>query len=297
MPCRSHRLAALGFALLLSGCTTIRPVPFTEPPQPPQPVFSHELLGQVLHRFVDTEGRVDYLALRDSVKDLEHYYLLLATYSPDSHPPLFPTSDHRLAYWINAYNAATLKAVLHHYPIASVMDVETPAPLFFLPQGSGFFALQRLIFGATAISLYDVENDIVRPRFAEPRVHFALNCASAGCPRLPNRAFSAANLDTELERETRNFLSEGRNFHIDHAEKTISLSSIFQWYEEDFLNWYREEFAGQQATLLKYVALYLPPRRAAELRRSEATYRLQFTPYDWRLNDQHPLPVPPADAR
>ena len=292
----SDRLSTFFLLLSLAGCTTIRPLPFSESPPTPDPIFSHELFDRVLQRAVDADGRVHYAALRDSSADLERYYHLLAAYSPDTHAGLFPTTEHRLAYWINAYNAAALKAVLRHYPIASVMDVKTPALLFFLPDGSGFFALQRLLFGGAAISLYDLENDVVRPRFSEPRIHFVLNCASVGCPRLPQRAFSAANLEAELERETRKFLGEVRNFCLDHAEKTISLSSIFKWYEEDYLNWYREKFPAEEATLLKYVQHYLPPARAAELRSSKATYHVQFTPYDWRLNDQSP-PAPRRDAR
>ena len=279
--------ASLCILIGLAACTTIRPKELAEQPQLTAPVFTHELLDRVLQRFVDARGRVDYTGLQNRTGDLERYYQLLSTYSPDSHPELFPTQQSRLAYWINAYNAAVLKAVLSHYPISSVADVKAPALFFFLPAQSGFFVFQRLVFGAESMSLYSLENDIVRSRFAEPRIHFALNCASRGCPRLPASTFKTEHLDEELDRETRNFVAEERNFRLDHAQKTIFLSSIFQWYESDFLDWYKDRFPDRRATLLDYVSLYLPDERAAQLDRAAASYQVEFIPYDWTLNDQH----------
>ncbi len=278
-------LLALATLLFLVGCTTIRPVLL--PPQSLSTVqtFSHADLDRVLYRLVDDQGRVDYAGLMTDPHDLERYYLLLATYSPDSHPHLFRTEQSKLAYWINAYNAATIKTVLTHYPISSVADVERPLPFFFLPRISGFFFFQRVTFGGETTNLYYLLEGVIRKRFAEPRVHFALNCAARSCPRLPRRAFTAERLDEELDHETRKFLAEERNLKIDHSEKTVFLSSIFDWYEKDYLQWYRRQFPDQKATLFRYVALYVSPERAEELGRA-ASYEVRFVPYDWRLNDQ-----------
>lgn len=271
--------------LLLIGCTAIRPVP-ARPGQLPVPqTFSHADFERVLQRFVDTHGRVDYAALKRDADDLERYYSLLSIYSPDSHPHLFPTQAHRLAYWLNAYNAAAIKTVLTHYPIASIEEIKQPWPFFFLSTKSGFFVFQRLTFGARTTNLYVLENRVIRKRFAEPRIHFALNCAARGCPRLPQRAFVAEYLEAQIEHETRMFLAETRNFTIHHHTKTIWLSSIFDWFEKDFLTWYADKFPNQEATLLHYIALYLPAESAAELQQA-ATYTLRFLPYDWGLNDQ-----------
>jgi hypothetical protein len=249
--------------------------------------FSHADFDQVLHGFVDNQGRVDYATLKNKAHNLEQYYGLLSSCSPDSHPALFPTEPSRLAYWINAYNAAVIKTVLTYYPIASVGDIKPPFPLFFLPSKSGFFVFQRVSFGGKTTSLYFLEHRVIRKRFADPRVHFALNCASRGCPRLPMWAFTAEHLDEQLDHETKKFLTEERNLKIDHAEKTVFLSSIFAWYKKDFLNWYQSRFPNEEATLLDYVILYLPADRAEGLRKIVTSYQLRFIPYDWRLNNQN----------
>jgi len=247
--------------------------------------FSHDDFTRVLYQFVNDQGRVDYTALKNDARDLERYYLLLSTYSPDSHPDLFPTEQSKLAYWLNAYNAAVIKTVLTYYPISGVGDIRPPLLFFFLPQKSGFFLFQRVTFGGETTSLYFLEHRVIRKRFADPRIHFALNCASGGCPRLPRQAFTAEHVDEQLDHEARKFLAEERNLVINHEKKTVSLSSIFEWYESDFLTWLQHKFSGRKATLLDYVALYVSAEKAGELQRA-ASYAVRFIPYDWRLNDQ-----------
>jgi Protein of unknown function, DUF547 len=272
--------------LVLVGCTAIKPlaVPERTLVGTPHP-FSHADFDRVLHRFVTDQGQVDYTALKNDARDLERYYLLLSIYSPDSHPALFLTENSKLAYWLNAYNAAVIKTVLTHYPIFSVGDLKPPFPFFFLPSKSGFFLFQRVTFGGKTTNLYFLEHRVIRKRFTDPRVHFVLNCASGGCPRLPRQAFTAEHLDEQLDHETRRFLAEERNFVIDHEEKVVSLSSIFAWYESDFLTWLQRKFPGRSATLLDYVAPYVSVEKAEELQRA-ASYDVRFIPYDWRLNDQ-----------
>ena len=122
----------------------------------------------------------------------------------------------------------------------------------------------------------------------DPTTHFAINCASLGCPRLPDRAFTPGGLQQELERETRRFLNEDRNLRVNDREKAIHLSSILQWYEEDFLGWYRDthpEIADPD--LLDYVRPYLVEEKRDAVARAEAAgYEVRFVAYDWRLNDQ-----------
>ncbi len=270
---------------IMAGCATIQPAPEALLPVAPPATFSHNFFDKVLQRFVDENGRVDYAALAGDATDLERYYRLLATFSPDSHPQMFPTSADQLAYWINAYNAATIKTVLNHYPIASVADVRPPLISLILPDKSGFFLLQRQILGGRKISLYGLENGIVRKRYRDPRYHFALNCASISCPRLPAEAFVARNLEMQLERETRRFLSEKRNLAIDHPNRRIYLSAIFDWYEADFVRWTEIRHPGTKGSLLAYIRPYLSPDRQAELDAAGGRYQIHFLPYDWGLND------------
>ena len=262
---------------------TIEPAHDTQPTPPPD-FFSHGLLDHVLREYVDASGRVDYQGLQSDPGTLEAYYRLVATYSPDSHPQLFPTGNDRLAYWINAYNAATLTAVLSEYPISSVGDVKAPRVLFFLSSKSGFFYFRKLLFGGESYNLYNLEKDVIRG-FGEPRIHFAINCASNGCPRLPRYAFDGNNLDRQLDAETRRFVNEPRNLRFDHDEQVIHVSSILTWYEEDYLEWYRERYPEGDANLVNYLRLYLAEDRLAELDRA-AGYEVRGMPYDWGLNDQ-----------
>jgi hypothetical protein len=173
---------------------------------------------------------------------------------------LFPRDDDRLAFWINAYNAATLDQVLRRWPIRSVHDHKL-----------SFFVVTRYRVDGRPLSLYAIENDIVRRQFADPRVHFALNCASIGCPRLPAEPFDGATLQAQLERETTRFLNEPRNVAVENG--SLVLSEIFSWYADDFppdaVAWVRARRPDLD-----------PPEGA------KATYR----PYDWALNDQQTRP-------
>jgi hypothetical protein len=276
-------LLLLGFFVF--GCTTIQPVIKDKLPIDPN-IFPNDRFDRVLQQYVNERGLVDYSALREDSEDLERYYYLITTYSPDSHPDLFPSEKHKLAYWINAYNAGAIKTVMTYYPISSVLDVKQPGIFFFLSDKSGFFFFQRLTFGGKSTSLYYLENQVIRKRFNDPRIHFAINCASLGCPRLPRRSFSGESLDQQLDNETRFFLTEERNFKIDHDEKVIYLSSIFKWYEKDFTSWYATKFPGRESSLLSYIDLYLAPEKAEELKAIGISYSLRFVSYDWRLNDQ-----------
>jgi len=277
-------LHVLAFTLLLAlaGCTTIQPVPVAD--LSPTPIFGHDDFDRVLQRFVNDAGRVDYAGLQRDPADLDRYYARVATYSPDSHPDLFPTAASRLAYWINAYNAVAIKTVLAAYPINGVGDVRAPFPFNLFMKRGGFFFFRRAAYGGKTTSLYYLEHYVIRKRFREPRVHFALNCASRGCPRLPTMAFTGERLDEQLEREARRFFSEQRNLRIDHAARTVYLSSILKWYKAEFLGWYAKRFPDAAATLLNYVAHYAPERQA-DLERA-AAYAIEFVPYDWRLNDR-----------
>jgi hypothetical protein len=265
-----------------AACATVRPQPFSGGLLTVYGPFSHAELGPVLRRFVDDHGQVDYAALRAAPAALNRYYYQVGRYSPDNHPELFPTQADRLAYWINAYNAAVLAAVLAHESIDSVLDVGPPFPLSFLPRESGFFVFERVVLGGRTTSLRSLEKRVWR-RFEDPRVHFALSCASRSSPPLARRPFSARELDEQLDGATRAFVAEPRNVRIDHAERVVHLSSIFDWYRRDFLDWYAERYPGPEPSLVRYVELYAADAQVEALRRA-ATYAIRFVPYDWDLN-------------
>lgn len=227
-------------------------------------VFDHAQLDAVLARFVDEQGMVDYRALAADRGGLDEYVGQLAGASPRSAPELFPTEADRTAYWINAYNALILRAIIDHYPVGSVKDVMAAHGIF-----------SRLYFpvGGHKLTLDDIEKGILLKEVHDPRVHFALTCASMSCPRLDRRAFHAADLSERLDHEGRDLLRSPDGIEIDGARGVVRLSSYFEWYRSDF---------GDDP--LAFVRPYLDDAQRAALDRLEAP-AIEYLPYDWRLND------------
>src|SRR5487761_53596 len=159
------------------------------------------LLAQV----VTADGKVDYSRLGGCRAQLDLVIAEFAAASPESAPDGFPTDDDRLAYWLNAYNAFTLHAIIAEYPISSVWKTRDGA----------FFQRRRHLAGGRAVSLDDIEHEILRGRFSEPRIHFAINCGSNGCPPMRRAAFEPAGLDATLRAATEQFLNSEWNCRID----------------------------------------------------------------------------------
>ncbi len=258
--------------LFVNACSTVITPKTYQPKNAIPKVFAHDQFDRVLKQFVNDQGRVNYLALKKDRAELDQYYSSIATFSPDSHPKLFPSRSYELAYWINAYNAATITTVLRYYPIDSLSDVEPPSLAFFFPELSGFFFFQKQIFGGKQINLYNLENSLIRERYKEPRIHFALNCASIGCPRLPRYVFEGDKLEEQLEDETRKFFSEQRNFSIDKENKIIKLSPILNWFAEDF------------GDIREYLKSYIATEQKSYL--ADPAYQFHYVDYDWGLNSQ-----------
>lgn len=285
------RIAVLLFSgVFLFGCTKIQPVPrdlhnaVTES----STEFSYKKYAEVLAAHVDDKGLVNYEYLLKNPIKLNQFYAQVAAISPDSHPSLFPSDFDKLAYWINAYNATVLKGVIVYYPIDSVEDVQAPAILFFFPSKSGFFFFQRFTYGGKETNLYYLENSVIRGRFKEPRIHFALNCASRSCPKLPKTPFTGDNLENQLDRETRKFINDPDRVRYDAATNTLYLSSIFKWYEDDFVEWLDKSKAEKKSSLLDYVLLYLSPKESQVIEEKRTSLKVEFLPYDWGLNKDTP---------
>ncbi len=238
--------------LMTTGCffKTVHP---TVEETAPEGTFGHERWAAVLAEHVDEAGLVDYAGLQADRETLDRYVAQLAAASPDSHPDLFPTEDAALAYWINAYNALAVTAVIDRPGLQTVVDKKVE-----------FFYRTRYPLGGEPVSLYKLENGIVRERFAEPRIHFALNCQSASCPQFPARPFPAEGLDAMLAEVTVAFVNDPDNVRV--QDGVVHVSQIFEWYAKDF------EAAGGA---LGFVRQYRPELPAdAEVR---------YIPYDWTL--------------
>lgn len=236
--------------------------------------FDHSRLNSVLAAYVDDQGRVDYTALKANRSTLDAYVDALAAASPVSHPDRFSTREDSLAYWINAYNALVLRGVIDAYPVKSVKDIKIL---------SGFFNRTRFTVGRESYTLNNIEHDILREDFNEPRIHAAINCASTSCPRLEPWTFDPERIDEQLEAVMHKFLNEPRNVTIDTTSREVTLSKILDWFSRDFTGWYERKFSVDDAHILDYVALYLRGERASGL---DSTWKVRFHEYDWSLNDQ-----------
>lgn len=234
--------------------------------------FRHADWGKVLARFVDARGRVDYEALAKDRADLDRYLESVRRVSPRSRPDLFPDRDDRLAYYLNAYNALVFEGVLARGP--ERVSVWKGG----LVSGYAFFVGRKVVLGGEETSLKRLEDRWVREGFRDPRVHAALNCASIGCPRLPQVPFEAASLDAQLDAAMAEFVAEARNVRVDDAGRTVTLSKIFDWFEEDFLAFERAK-GSQDPRLADYVNRY----RGA-LPKLPREYRVRFFDYDKGLN-------------
>jgi len=239
--------------------------------------FDHGTFGELLRLYVNDDGWVDYTGLKHERDKLDSYLAALASSSPQG-----LANDHeRLAFWIDAYNAFTLADVLDHVygKFKSVQIVP------------GFFDRNRHRVGGASMTLDDIEQ---RARsFSDPRVHFALVCASTSCPKLQPFAYTGSDLDKQLDRAARDSLTDpSRGLRLDRERNEIVLSSIFKWYAGDFTMASSE--AGRAVALAKayisgteglpYVRQYTPPEVSTFIDQKKPGVR--YLPYDWTLNAQ-----------
>jgi hypothetical protein len=216
-------------------------------------------------------GLVDYRAFAEDREALDGYIATLTAVTPAQAAEW--TQDQRFAFFANAYNAHVVALVLDAYPLMSINDLSTEEQTVW---GRPFIALGAHLSEERAgkpISLDELEHRILRPRFEDPRVHVAVNCASMGCPPLDDRAITAEGLDAQLDRLMRAFLADEEQNRFDPKRKRIELSKIFEWFEEDFVD--------EAGSLAAYLQRYAPTEETAWIGRAEITHR----EYDWALND------------
>lgn len=238
----------------------------------------HSIFDHLLKDIVVSHGHqtdVDYQYLNQNPESLNRYVSAIESVSKDSFDNW--NRNRKLAFLINAYNALTLKLIIDNYPgIDSILDLG--GLVFSTPWDREFFTL----FGKPATLAY-IEHELIRKNFDEPRIHFAVNCASRGCPPLQSDAYVADRLDQQLEYATRLFLTDPDRNRYNPDTKKLELSSIFTWYKQDFV-----EAAGSVA---EYVAPYITDdpeiRKQIESRASgiASINAIDYLDYDWDLND------------
>ncbi len=200
----------------------------------------------------DRKGLADYLASLQSVR--------ISAYS----------RDEQRAYWINLYNALTVKVVLDHYPVESIRDI-TLGWLTLVP-GTGPWSKKLVSVEGERLSLNDIEHRILRPIWRDPRLHYAVNCASIGCPNLQREAFTPENSEALLTRAAREYVNHPRGAHVRGGR--LIVSSIYHWF--------REDFDGSDKGVIRHLRGYADPALNARL---DGVERIASHEYDWALND------------
>ncbi len=228
---------------------------------------SHSAWSELLQRHV-RNGFVDYSGWRRAgERELDVYLAALESVCRDHYVGW--SRPQKLAFWINAYNAYTVRLILDHYPLDSIRDIGLlPGAAF----RKDFIQMQRLR-GAT-IDLNEVEHTILRSELREPRIHFAITCASTSCPALRSEAYRATVLDRQLDDAARGFLRDPTKNRFDMAAEVLWLSPIFDWFDEDFVR-----AAG---SLTAYVAPFAEEPTARAI--AAGRVRVRFLRYDWSLN-------------
>ena len=242
--------------IFLSACVAIDPqVDGTEP-------LDHSSFDLMLRKYVDEEGFVDYKRWQQNRKDLSAYLENLTTNPPNDKRW---SREEKLAYWINLYNAFTIDLILEYYPVKSIKDIGSSIQVPFVNTP---WDIKLIVIGKEKYDLNNIEHNILRKIFNEPRIHFAINCASYSCPKLRREAFTAEKLEEQLEEQAREFLNDPKRNNI--TEEKAEVSKIFQWFGGDF---------KKETSLAEFINPYVP---ATLTKATDIT----FMDYDWSLNDQ-----------
>lgn len=211
--------------------------------------ISHDIFDALLKKYVGVGGKVDYKGFIKERKKLDGYVEELASVQ-NIH--LFPYTE-RLAFWINLYNAATIQLICDHYPVKSIRDIEGGKPW-----DKRFIKVQNTFY-----TLNEIEHQILRKTYGEPRIHFVVNCAAVSCPPLDQRAITAKNVYTVMEARTKSFINGSEN---QLSEKALTLSAIFDWYRDDF------------GDLPIFIGKYSPIKFDTDV-------KISFKSYNWALHE------------
>ncbi len=215
----------------------------------------HASFDLLLKKHVSASGKVNYSGLKLDKTKLNNYIETLQNNLPTSNWRRSKT----LAFWINTYNAFTLQLMISHWPVKSIKEIKK--------EGKGPWDIRFIKIGGKTYSLNDIEHNIIRAKFNEPRIHFAVNCASKGCPVLLNRAYTASNLESLLHAQTKKFINDPSKNKL--STGAIQISKLFDWYKSDFT---------KKGDLIDFINQY------TSLKISK-TAKISYMPYSWAVNN------------
>ncbi len=239
-------------------------------------VVDHSAWTGLLQQYVvagqDGLNRVKYRAFKSGGhRALKDYVAALERVDPRQ-----LDRGEQFAYWANLYNAKTIDVVLDSYPVKSIRDISLDDSFFgslaSTVGAGGPWKTKIMSVAGMKLSLDDIEHKILRPVFKDPRVHYAVNCASIGCPNLGREAFTSAALDAQLDVGARAYVNSPRGFSVRGG--SVTASSIYKWFQGDF--------GGSKSGVLKHAMLYAEPKLKAALQKAGS---IDSFDYDWKLND------------
>ncbi len=212
----------------------------------------------LLQRYVK-DGLVDYGGFKSDEVRLDQYLKILAQVDSQT-----LSRDERFAFYVNAYNAWTIKLILSRYP-----DLQSIKDLGSFLRSPWKKELARI--DGTILTLDNIEHDILRPQFKDPRVHFAVNCASKGCPPLLGEPYTGARLDRQLEERAKAFINDPQRTRLEGT--VLSVSKIFKWFAADFSN-----------DVVGFIKRYADEPLKTELEKRSSNLKIKYLEYDWSLN-------------
>ena len=212
------------------------------------------IFDSLLQKNVDKTGRVDYQSLKNNETLLDNYL----AYIQNNEPTKDWSSNKKKAFWINTYNAYTIKIILNNYPLKSIRDIKI--------DGKTAWKIPFVKVGQKKYTLDQIEHEILRKKFNDPRIHVGINCASVSCPRLWNFAFTEDNIASSLDNLMKEFINDTTRNKI--SKNNLEISEIFNWFSKDFM---------KNGTIINYLNTY------AAIKISEKA-SIKYLTYDWSLN-------------
>lgn len=254
----------LALVALSASCKDNRPIELFSKPQG-QESFDHSIYHALLQAYVDDQGMVRYADWKaNDLQKLDRYLDLIRAAAPSK-----MGREEALAFWINAYNAWTIRGILEFYPLKSIKDKVSHLGRY------NIWDDYKIKVEEKELSLNDIEHRILR-KMEEPRIHCALVCAARGCPRLLNEAYARDRLNEQLDRNARHFFAQAQNFQLDRDQQTVHLSSILDWYKEDFGKTDKDRLAFCSRFLSRVEGDYVVQHDLS----------IKFISYNWDLNEQ-----------